>query len=85
MSPANECCEPGDVILTKVYSGWLLGHALEAIGPGPWWSYIAIVKDFDTALHQGRTIARNNSVALWFERDAETFIPIALDDSPFKP
>ena len=26
--PSEDCCDPGDITITEVYNGWMLGRAL---------------------------------------------------------
>jgi hypothetical protein len=76
----DECCLPGDITLTQVHTGWMLGRALEQHGPGPWWSVIAIFADRATAVEEGKMIAREAGVRFWFHEGGETYRPIPLDD-----
>jgi hypothetical protein len=59
------CCLPGDITVTKIPAGYLIGRAMDPIGPGPWWEYIAIVRTLDAAQHQALTIARHDGVRAW--------------------
>ena len=80
-SSEDTCCTPGDIIVTQVQRGWMLARALAQIGPGPWWSFIAIVRDHATALYQARVIARHEEVRAWLQERLDQFTPIPLDDS----
>jgi hypothetical protein len=81
----ESCCLPGDITITQVFSGWLLGNALEQIGPGPWWSFIAIFPDFQSALKDARVLAREKGVRVWFHEGGMKYREIPLDDSPYAP
>ena len=80
---SEECCEPGDITITQVYSGWMLGKALEQAGPGPWWTFIAVFPTFQEALTEARALARTLGVRAWVHDGARKYRPIPLDDSPY--
>lgn len=63
----------------------MLGRALEQHGPGPWWSFIAIFADFQSALTEARFIAKDLGVRVWFHEGGMKYHPIPLDDSPYAP
>ena len=75
----DSCCLPGDITITQVFSGWMLGRALEQIGPGPWWSFIRIVADYDTAVRDAVALARESGVRAWLHTGGEEYEPIPLD------
>lgn len=70
------CCLPGDITVTQVFSGWMLGRALEKIGPGPWWSFIRIVPDYETAEREALALARESGVRAWLHKGGEEYEPI---------
>lgn len=65
METPESCCEPGDVTLTRIPHGFLIGRATLKRGPGPWWEYIAIVRSERDAMHQASTLARIEGVRAW--------------------
>ena len=67
------CCLPGDVTVTKVHRGYLVGRALEQKGPGPWWEYVAVVARLEDAAKMAQVIAAETGVRAWFQRDNEHF------------
>jgi hypothetical protein len=69
------CCLPGDITVTKIPTGYLLGRALEprGTGHGPWWEYISIVASYDDALHQARTLARMYDVRAWLHKSGDEY------------
>ena len=67
------CCLPGDITVTKIHTGYLIGRALEPIGPGPWWEYVAIVSTLAEATHHARTIAREYDVRAWLHRNGDDY------------
>jgi hypothetical protein len=86
MSESREsCCLPGDITITQVFSGWMIGRALEQIGPGPWWAFIRIVPDYDTAVREAAVLARASGVRAWLHKGGEDYEPIAVDDGAGGP
>jgi hypothetical protein len=79
--PHDVCCLPGDITIAEVFSGWMLSRALEQIGPGPWWAYITIVPDFETAVQEARALARETGVRAWRDLGGERYEPIDLEIS----
>ena len=70
----GKCCLPGDITVTRVHTGYLLGRALKPLGPGagPWWEFIATVATFDDAIHHATTLARQEDACAWLHiRDDE--------------
>jgi hypothetical protein len=64
-SNPDTCCEPGDVTLTNIPRGFLIGRAVERMGNGPWWEFIAIVRSERDALHHAATLARVEGTRAW--------------------
>ena len=81
----ESCCLPGDITITQVHTGWMLGRALKQNGPGPWWEFIAIFPDLGSAVSEARDLARQRGVGTWFHEGGMKYHPIAPDDSPFVP
>ena len=67
------CCLPGDITVTEVHRGYLVGRALEQKGPGPWWEYVAVVAHLEDAVKLARIIAAEAGVRAWFQRDIEHY------------
>src|SRR4051794_29450350 len=70
------CCQPGDITVTDIYSGFMLGRALEPRGPGPWWEYVAIVRDEAAALHQALMLARFHGTQAYRHFGGDRYEPI---------
>jgi len=70
-------------VVTVIPTGYLIGQAAEPIGPGPRWTYIAIVPDLQDAIRHARVLARQADVRAWFSGGSDTYQPVPLDDSPF--
>ena len=67
------CCSPGDITVTKVHSGYLIGRALPELGPGPWWEYIAIVSTFTEAASKALALAEASHTHAWLHRDGDNY------------
>lgn len=85
MSREDPGCQPGDITITPAPSGWIVGRALKQIGPGPWWSFIAIFADFEPALRETRRLAKHEGVHACYHEGGMVYRPIPLDDSPYSP
>jgi hypothetical protein len=72
----EKCCLPGDITITPIPRGYMIGRALEQIGPGPWWEYIRIVKDLEVALTEARALASAAMVRAWMHEGGETYTEI---------
>ena len=74
--PAN-CCQPGDITVTPLHIGYLLGRALtQDLGPGPWWEYIAVVRKLDDAVHHAKILAAQDGVKAWMHLTCTGFDPL---------
>ena len=49
MTEFGEDVGPGDITVTLVHSGFLIGRVMPQDGAGPWWEYIRTVADQDEA------------------------------------
>ena len=76
----DDCCEPGDITLTQVPGGWLVGRALEQLGPGPWWTYVATYSTLEEALRQARELTTAANVRAWFHESGERYRLIPSED-----
>jgi hypothetical protein len=63
----------------------MVGKALDQDGPSPWWTFVAVFADFDTALREARMLARALGVRVWFHAGGSQYHAIPLDDSPYTP
>jgi hypothetical protein len=75
---ADECCQPGDVIIARIPGGFMLGRVPEKHGPGPWWRYVGAVNTFEEALRLARGIVTGK---LWYHTGGKTYLRIPLDPS----
>jgi len=78
----QNCSLPGDITVTPIYSGFMLGRALPERGPGPWWEYIKVVREFDAAVREARALAQAANMFAWFHEGGDVYKPIPFDDSP---
>jgi hypothetical protein len=72
----ESCCRPGDVTVTKIHTGYLVGRALEQLGPGPWWEYILIVNTLEEARRIAQAMALANNVRAWLHMSGDTYEPL---------
>ena len=70
------CCLPGDITVTKIPSGYLVGRALQQIGPGPWWEYIAIAKTYPEAFRQAQELAAASGRKAWLHKHGDDYEPL---------
>jgi len=54
----------------------LIGRAMEPIGPGPWWEYVAKVVTLEEATHHAVTIARQKGVKAWLHKSGNDYDPL---------
>ena len=69
----EDCCLPGDITVTRIHTGFLIGHALEQRGPGPWWEYIKTVTSFRQATIQAHRLAKDAGVSAWLHQHADVY------------
>ena len=69
----DDCCQPGDFTVTKVPSGYLIGHAVQQLGPGPWWEYIAVVEKRRDAFDQAVRLAHEVGTRAWLVGPGSTY------------
>jgi len=77
----SNCCEPGDITVSNVYSGFLIGRAIEPRGPGPWWEYIALVKTESEAINQAAILARMAGTRAWRHIQNDEYEPIPVAET----
>jgi hypothetical protein len=70
------CCLPGDITVTKIHSGYLIGRALEQIGPGPWWEYVTIVRTYREARERAQELAAETGRRAWLQRHSDDYVPL---------
>jgi hypothetical protein len=72
-SDQEVCCLPGDITVTQIPTGYLIGRALEQIGPGPWWEYVRIVETFEDASGLACEMAKHDQVRAWLHRGGDEY------------
>ena len=72
----EERCVPGDVTVTKIPAGFLIGRALEREGRGPWWEYIGTVVSFRQAVLRGHKLANKAGVHAWLHVSGTRYEPL---------
>jgi hypothetical protein len=76
-------CEPGDYTVTKIYSGYLVGMALEpGNGPGPWWHYVATLTTFEHASDLAHALADAGGVRAWLHIRGDQYQPLPRPGEP---
>ena len=73
---ADYCCSPGDITVTKVHRGYLIGRALADLGPGPWWEYIAVVPTFTEAATKAHALAAEKGAKAWLHLNGDKYEPL---------
>jgi hypothetical protein len=73
-------CEPGDITVTPIHTGFMLGRALPEIGPGPWWQYIAIYRTLGDAIYEAKALAKAVHAQAWLHADIDSYQPISMTD-----
>jgi hypothetical protein len=76
----DDCCPAGDITVTPVPSGFMIGRSMPQNGPGPWWQYIRVMSDYDAAVTFARDIAREDRAQAWLYRDGK-YISLGGADS----
>jgi hypothetical protein len=69
----DSCCRPGDITITPVPSGFMIGRAMPEIGPGPWWQYIKVLAEYDDAMRFAIQLARENGTQAWYHRQNDEY------------
>ena len=59
------CCLPGDFTVTQIPGGYLIGQALDHVGPGPWWELIATVPTYHEARIHATRLADELGRSAW--------------------
>jgi hypothetical protein len=67
---------PGDIVVTPVHSGFLLGRMLPKVELGPWWTFISVVSDYNEATEKARVLALVEGVRAWAQTRADHFDPL---------
>jgi hypothetical protein len=79
-SPDN-CCLPGDITVTKVPTGYLVGRALErGVGVGPWWQYVATLASFGDAAAVAHALAKQAGTRAWLHKSGDDYDPLTDHD-----
>ena len=76
----DDSCVPGDITISQVQRGWMLGRVLPMENSGPWWEYLDVVAELPEAVKRGKVLARTAAVRLWVHTGRGHYDPVALDD-----
>jgi hypothetical protein len=83
--PGPEDRRPGDITITPLRNGYLLGRVLPERGPGPWWEYVGIESDFEKALAHARHLARRDEVNAWLFDGHDRYRLLPADEPESEP
>ena len=75
-------CLPGDLLVTPVYSGFLLARVIPKVGLGPWWTFIKVVENFNDAVEQARTLALAEGVGAWSQEGHGRYEALLMRTAP---
>lgn len=73
MTEFTDDVAPGDIVVTQIHSGFLIGRAMPREGPGPWWQYIQTVADRDQAFASARDLAAASGGRAWFHQEGDDY------------
>ena len=71
MIAEDDCCPAGDITVTPIPSGYMVGRAMPRIGLGPWWQYIKVLAEYDEAVSFARQVAAEDRAQAWLYRDGK--------------
>jgi hypothetical protein len=60
-------CLPGDVTVSTVPGGFVVGRVLEERGPGPWWAYIRTAGNLTEAIAMAHDEAEHHRARAWLD------------------
>jgi hypothetical protein len=72
----SSCCVPGDITVTKIPTGYLLGRALQQSGPGPRWESVAILSTYEDAIRQALAMAAATDHSAWLHKGGDDYEPL---------
>jgi hypothetical protein len=72
-----ECCQPGDVTITPIPTGFMVGRSMPKVGLGPWWEYIKTFTDYDAAVWFAVQLAAEDQAEAWVLRN-DRYEPLIL-------
>jgi len=63
--PHNTCCQPGDITVTRVPAGFVIGRVLPANGDPPWWELVKTAADVEGACKAALDLAAAGRSRAW--------------------
>ena len=69
-------CQPGDITVSKIHIGYLVGRCVTYDGPGPWCAYVALLETYEDAAFMGRQMARKHGQQVWLRVYGDDYIPL---------
>jgi hypothetical protein len=76
---------PGDITVSVVPDGFMVGRILPPSGPGLWWQLTTKMRSMRAAISEARRSAVADGARAWFQLGANEYQLIPLDDSEFTP
>lgn len=73
MTDFGEGVAPGDIVVTQIHSGFLIGRAMPEDGEGPWWQYIRTIADQDEALRVAIGLAAASNTRAWLHLEGDQY------------
>jgi hypothetical protein len=58
---------PGDLVISAVHGGFLIGQLLDERGPGPWWGYVATAGNLADAIELAQQRAELECSQSWLQ------------------
>ena len=80
----DDCCPAGDITVTPVPSGFMVGRSMPRIGLGPWWQYIRVMHDYQAAVAFALEVAAEDRAQAWLYRDGK-YIALGGSGQPGSP
>jgi len=65
MTDFGEDVAAGDIVVTQIHSGFLIGRVMPEDGPGPWWQYLRTIADQEQAFAVARELAAAAGTRAW--------------------
>ena len=82
MSERVENLQPGDLTVTPVLDGFILGRMLPQLGIGvPWWTFIKIVEREADAILEAKAMASSENRRVWLSEGPGKFSLVPMNGS----
>ena len=78
------CCDAFDYTVSRMPTGYLLGQVQARLGPGPWWTYIAIFPTYDEAMTCAIDLANRHGRLAWLHKGGDDYVPLPDQEPPLE-